>query len=262
MGLITVLNSLLSALLMYSKIPVPEIEWSEKNRRYSLCFFPVVGVITGLLFVLWYVFCRWLGLGEFLFSAVGAWIPVAVTGGIHLDGFCDTSDALSSYADRERKLEIMTDSRVGAFAVIKIIFCIIIQTAFYSEIENFRQIILIGTGFVLSRSLSGTGAVLFKSAKKEGSLQDFVKPSHKKITVTVLCLWTAVSAGTMILVMPFAGLAVSLISLAVFAYYRHITYREFDGITGDTAGWFLQICETAIPVGVVIAEKFSEVVLN
>ena len=47
-------------------------------------------------------------------------MPVAVTGGIHLDGYADTSDALSSYGDREKKLEILKDSHCGAFAVIRL----------------------------------------------------------------------------------------------------------------------------------------------
>ena len=45
-------------------------------------------------------------------------VPVIVTGGIHVDGLLDTSDALSSWRDREKRLEILKDSHAGAFAVI------------------------------------------------------------------------------------------------------------------------------------------------
>ena len=43
------LKSLIIALAMYSKLPVPNIDWDEKNMRYAMCFFPVVGVIIGAL---------------------------------------------------------------------------------------------------------------------------------------------------------------------------------------------------------------------
>ena len=47
------LESLIVALSMYSKIPVPQIEWNKQNMRYALCWFPAVGVVTGLLVWLW-----------------------------------------------------------------------------------------------------------------------------------------------------------------------------------------------------------------
>ena len=37
---------------MYSKIPMPRVEWNEKNMKYAMCFFPLVGVVTGLLEVI------------------------------------------------------------------------------------------------------------------------------------------------------------------------------------------------------------------
>ena len=44
--------------------------------------------------------------------------PIIITGGIHMDGFLDTQDALGSYQPRERRLEILKDSHAGAFAII------------------------------------------------------------------------------------------------------------------------------------------------
>ena len=86
------LKSLIIALAMYSKLPVPNIDWDEKNMRYAMCFFPVVFGAGQL--ILRYTEC-----GKLFFAAVMTMIPVAVTGGIHLDGFADTIDAVSSYKD-------------------------------------------------------------------------------------------------------------------------------------------------------------------
>ena len=59
-----------------------------------------------------------LGCGLFLQAAGFTLLPVVVTGGIHLDGFGDTLDALASHAEPERKREILKDPRAGIFAVI------------------------------------------------------------------------------------------------------------------------------------------------
>lgn len=84
-----------------------------------MCFFPVVGVIIGaLVFGAGQLILRYTECGKLFFAAVMTMIPVAVTGGIHLDGFADTIDAVSSYKDREKKLEILKDPHTGAFAVI------------------------------------------------------------------------------------------------------------------------------------------------
>ena len=81
-------------------------------------------------------------------------IPVLVTGGIHLDGYLDTVDALSSWQPKERKLEILKDSHAGAFAVIMGCAYFILALGVLSETED-QALPVLGIGFVLSRALSG-----------------------------------------------------------------------------------------------------------
>ena len=78
--------------------------------------FRSIGAVIGAL---WCV-CGLLPLPDMLQAAGFCLIPVAATGGIHLDGYADTSDALSSYGDREKKLAILKDPHCGAFAVIRL----------------------------------------------------------------------------------------------------------------------------------------------
>ena len=74
------LKSLLSAFLMYSRIPVPPVAWEEKNRRYALCWFPLIGAVIGGLLIGWYLLSSRFLVTGILFGAVAAWIPVLVTG--------------------------------------------------------------------------------------------------------------------------------------------------------------------------------------
>mgnify|MGYP000057866405 FL=1 len=111
-----VLQTIAVAFAMFSAIPVPQFEWNEKNMRYAMCAFPLIGVVIGAA---WCV-CGALPLPGLAKAAGFALIPVWITGGIHLDGYADTCDALSSYGDREKKLEILKDPHCGAFAVIRL----------------------------------------------------------------------------------------------------------------------------------------------
>ena len=111
-----VLQTIAVAFAMFSAIPVPQFEWNEKNMRYAMCAFPLIGVVIGAA---WCV-CGTLPLPDLAKAAGFALVPVWVTGGIHLDGYADTCDALSSYGDREKKLEILKDPHCGAFAVIRL----------------------------------------------------------------------------------------------------------------------------------------------
>ena len=177
------LKSIISAFLMYSRIPVPAVEWKEENRRYSLAFFWLIGVVIGVMFLLWRFICRKLNLNEVMTGAGATFIPLLVTGGIHMDGFCDVCDAKNSYGDKKKCLEIMKDSHVGAFAVINLFIYLIMQTALFSQVKNWKTAGIISVGFVASRALSGFTAVTFRPAKKGGTLQNFTEPAHKKITI-------------------------------------------------------------------------------
>ena len=133
-------ESFLVALSTYSIIPVPQFEWNEKNMKYSICFFPAVGVLCGVLLYLWDQCCQKLGIESFFFALIATVIPVLITGGIHLDGYMDTVDALSSHQSQERKLEILKDPHCGAFSVIYCIVYFLLNVGFLSELYQAWEI--------------------------------------------------------------------------------------------------------------------------
>lgn len=237
------MKSLFSAFLMYSRIPMPKCEWKEENRRYSLGFFPLVGAVIGAFIILWRLLCDFLETGQFIFSAGAVFFPVLVTGGIHIDGFCDVTDARASFADQKRRLEILSDSHIGSFAAMRICLYFIIQTALFSKVESIKETAFIACGYVISRAFSGLSAILFKAAKKNGTLQSFVKPSHKKITICMELIFITVSAIAMIILYPLHGPACIAAGGIILLYCKTIAYREFGGYTGDICGWFLQLYE-------------------
>lgn len=240
---------------MYSRFPVPKVEWKEENRRYALGFFPLVGAAVGGLLLLWRYVCDELRAGQFIFSAGAVFLPVLVTGGIHLDGFCDVNDARASFAGRDKRLEIMSDPHIGSFAVIKLCLYFIIQTALFSQVTGMKMTAVIAAGYVVSRALSGLTAVTFKSAKSSGTLQSFVRPAHRRITIAMQVCFILLSGTAMVFLCPIPGIAALTAALLVLAYHRYTAYRDFGGITGDLCGWFLQVCEIAMLTAAFISER-------
>ena len=100
-----VIETILVAFAMFSAVPLPQPEWNDKNMRYAMCAFPLIGLVCAALWWVWGTACVYLSAHHLLRGAGFCLIPVLVTGGIHLDGFADTCDALASCAPPAKKPE-------------------------------------------------------------------------------------------------------------------------------------------------------------
>lgn len=243
--------NLIIAFAMYSKIPMPHIEWTKERMRYVFCFFPVIGAVIGAVMVLWMQFGMRLTGNEDLFTAILVLIPVVITGGIHFDGFLDTCDALSSYKTMEEKLEILKDSHAGAFAILMGCCYFVLDYGVFHAVDM-RAIRLLAIGYMLSRALSGFAVVSFQKARKSGLAATFSDSAQKKTVAVTMVIYIVICAVLMILTDPVAGGICFLSAILVFVWYRVMSYRKFGGITGDLAGFFLQVCELVMALVTVI----------
>ena len=246
------------AFSIYSKLPMPRFTWESDDMKYHLCFFPWVGAVLGGAEALWYSLCTQKELSSFAFALVAIVIPILITGSFHLDGFMDTCDALHSYQDREKKLEILKDPHIGAFAVICLAAYLLLMAgalailfdAAASEavwfLEGGHGIAVLCMGCFLSRALSGISVVTMPGAKKKGMLQTFSDTAGKKTVLVILVLQTVLLAIGMLLLNPVLG-CITLISAAfTYVYYWHVSKKQFGGITGDLAGYFVSLTELVI----------------
>ena len=233
----TALQTIAVAFAMFSAVPVPQFDWNAKNMRYALCAFPLVGVVCGALWCL----CGVLPLPAVARAAGFCLVPVWVTGGIHLDGYADTCDALSSYGDTAKKLEILKDPHCGAFAVIRLCsyfaayFALCCCVQFTPRLGVLWMLALVG-----ERALSGLAVAAFPLAINTGLAHAFVTAADRTRVRRVLAVLCAVLAAA---VAALGGWALVLVACAVFLRYHHLAVQQFGGTTGDLAGWFLQKCE-------------------
>ena len=246
--------SFLIAFSTYSRIPVPQAEWTEENRRYALCFFPLVGLVIGLALWGWLALCGVLKAGALLRGAVAALLPLLITGGIHMDGYMDTIDALASWQPNEKKLEILKDSHTGAFAVMGCAGYLLLSAALYSE-AGAADGLKLACVFVVSRALSALALTVLRSARPEGMLDEFAQAAQRR-AVTFSC---GVYWGACLIVWAAAGgwlaLLCALAAALCFLYYRHMAFKQFGGVTGDLAGWFLQVTELVLAAVIIIGGK-------
>ena len=245
------------ALAMYSKLPARRVEWDKKSLSWALCWFPAVGVAAGALLFFWLWLAQALGLGAPLRAAIALLIPVAVSGGIHLDGFCDTADALGSHQTREKKLEILKDSHTGAFAVFCCGLYLILFFAAWCQAEtaSLRSAGAMALTPVLSRSLSGLAAVTQPNARGSGLLATFTAPMDCAKARVVLAVWIGSCAIAMVCLSPLTGGAAVLAAAGSFFYYIAMSRRQFGGVTCDLAGYFLQVCECAMVLLAALAQR-------
>lgn len=237
------------ALSTYSAIPVPQFEWTEKNMKYAICWFPMVGVLCGGALFLWDTLARVLNISSLFFAVVAVCIPLLITGGIHMDGYMDTVDALSSHQSRERKLEIMKDPNCGAFAVIYCGVYLLLNLGFLYELYERDCVAVLCPIFLLSRALSALCALNLPNARKTGMLCSYTKNTERRIANIALGILVCVVSVSLVLLCPAVGGVAVLAAICTTLCYRTMALKIFGGVTGDTSGFFLQICELVCLAG-------------
>lgn len=237
-----VLKGLVIAFASYTRIPMPQVDWSAENRRWSMCFFPLIGVVVGGLIWLWLALCDGLHIGPFLRGVIGAVLPLLVTGGIHMDGFMDVTDAMSSWQTKEKRLEILKDAHVGAFAVIACGAYLLLMAGLLSECTA-AQGLGLTAAFVLSRSMSAYAMVALPQAKKQGMLADNARNADHHRVRLASWGWFAAAAVAAVCGLGWYGLALPAGALACLGWYAHRAKKYFGGISGDQAGWYVQVTE-------------------
>ncbi len=247
----SIINSFFIALSMYSRIPVPRVDWEKENMRYAMCFFPMIGVVIGAVMYLEGWLLDKTSVGGLFRGVVFTLIPIIITGGIHMDGFMDTMDALGSWGDREKKLEILKDSHAGAFAILGMGCYLMWSVAVWSELPA-EVLRVCGVSFVLSRALSGFSVVTFPAARNSGLLKMFQDGAQKKVVRITMCLYVA-AAVIMMAVMNARAMTGAVTGVMIaFLYYIVVSRKQFGGVTGDLAGFFLETAELAMFTGILV----------
>ena len=215
-------------ILPMTRLPLPE----EKALARSMAFFPLVGLLIGLLMAIAYF------LLSYLFSnSLVLWLTlgclVLLTRGLHLDGFADTIDGFAAGGPKENILEVMKDSRIGAFGVVGLILLI---GAKYLALEQ-----IVGPSIPYSlilMTVMGRNSmvwVCFRSpyARAGGGL---AKPFVENLATREMIISSASALGIGLLLRGLDGVMVFL-GIGLFSLvFRLFFLKKLGGVTGDILG--------------------------
>lgn len=242
------LRGFLLCLSTYTRLPLRGMTFNDRDARSSLPCLPLVGLLIGACF---YALGRLLlPFSSFFRAAMLVILPLLLTGGIHMDGFLDTQDALSSWQDKEKKLAILKDVHIGAFALIRGLMYVVALLAAYYETQP-KHLLAVSLGFCLSRSLALVMMFSLPSARG-GMLRTLMDGVNKRLAVMLLAIALPLTAAAFVLSLGQTSLPLIFgLPLLHWATRRQLT-RHFGGITGDLAGCYVQRVELAVPLLIII----------
>ncbi|MEG1524598.1 MAG: adenosylcobinamide-GDP ribazoletransferase [Clostridia bacterium] len=252
-----VIRSIFMAFAMFSCIPMPRIAWGTENLRYMLCALPLVGLPIGLVLWGWSALALPFGFGQVLFATGLTLLPIAVSGGIHLDGFCDTVDALSSHADPAKKHEILKDPRAGAFAVIGVSCYVLAYFALCTELRMRPDtVLLLAVMHVLSRVIGALCTLLYPArTEQQGLAATFRKSANKHMAAVILMIELIACAVVLFLNNTPTAIAMMTCALLVMLILHHIVQKQFCGMSGDLAGFAIQVSELMMLFAIVLIQR-------
>ena len=246
---------------MFCAIPFPCKTWKEEARPYMLLFLPVVGLEIGAIWAGANYLLVLLQVPDLIYGLVMCAIPYLISGFIHLDGFLDVTDAISSWRPLEKRRAILKDSNVGAFAVIWCVFLILAGFALFSSAADLASVSLQDAISetapnwsllfipVVSRCCSAIAVMRLKPMTASQYSKSETYPRWPSVVLafvviicTIICFLLCGKYGFVII----GGLCGY--GLALWK-----SYRLLDGMNGDVSGYCLTISELcAVAVFVLI----------
>ncbi|MBC8014670.1 MAG: adenosylcobinamide-GDP ribazoletransferase [Sporomusaceae bacterium] len=224
-----------------------QIEWSPENFGRSVKFFPFIGAILGILLVMMnQLFTEYLPfMGIYMpphvLVSLLITVNIILTGGLHCDGFMDTMDGVFSGRSKERMLEIMKDSRVGANGVMAFVLLIILKWSLIMDISPLSLPTALLIMPILGRLAIVIGVTVFPYARPDGIGKAFAQYAGQYTVYIGMAL-------TLLMMIPVgkqAILSLVIVSLCTLLFGRYITKR-LGGLTGDIYGAMCELAEIVV----------------
>jgi len=245
------MKNFLLAVQFLTIIPVRIRHVNEKALAGSVVYFPLVGLLLGLVLTGANSFLSFLAFEEIFINIILVVLLIAFTGGIHLDGLADTADAFLSRRNKEEKLRIMRDSRTGAMGVLSLISITLLKIAFLSSVDLSLKPIALLLMCILARWAMVMSLFLFPYARQEGKAGTYIKGTDLKVFI----FSTLIALGCAVVFWRMHGLLL-LLAIATLTYVigRFVT-GKISGITGDTLGATNEIMEAAVLFSICVLER-------
>ena len=228
------IKQLIILIQFMTRIPVfVNVEYDEEKLGKSIKYFPLVGAIIGIFLYGINILAGKITENRQIAAIIIIIAEIFITGLIHIDGLADTADGLFSYAEKEKILEIMKDSRVGTNGAVALILYFMTKVILLSEIRP-EYIILYP---VISRLSTSINAGLGEYARKNGMSNGIIGKNGKKEAVISIIITMILS----FIILKAKGLTILIFAILFILLLMKGVKRKIGGITGDTMGASLEL---------------------
>ncbi|KNG94009.1 adenosylcobinamide-GDP ribazoletransferase [Pseudaestuariivita atlantica] len=228
------------AAMLLTRLPAGHVTGRAPEMGQTLWAWPVIGAALGIgaALVMWITGA--LGVPAVLSGALALAALALATGGLHEDGLADVADGFGGGATRERKLDIMRDSRVGSYGVLALVFAVGLRLVAMVEIADWGALAL---GLIVlaatSRAMMGLPLTLLPPARADGlGASTQVEQSQSLIA-------GALALGLALVLLGSAGFVAFAVALAAAYGLTALARRQIGGQTGDVCGATQVVSETA-----------------
>ena len=233
-----------ASLAFSTRLPLaPEMSQPAKAVANAAWAFPVTGLIVGLIGALVYVLAHRLGLPAWPAAALSVAATLVVTGALHEDGLADTADGFGGGDTRQSKLDIMRDSRTGAYGVCALVLSLLLRIGALASLTDVSAVVwALLASHCAARAAMVILMWLLPPARSDGLSHDAGSPTGEN----------AAAAATIALVVllfclhPLRGVIAALALLAAAGLMAWLAMRQIDGQTGDVLGAAEQVGEIVV----------------
>jgi adenosylcobinamide-GDP ribazoletransferase len=213
-------------------------------------------VILALPAALVLIAAEGLGLGPFLAATLAVTFAALVTGALHEDGLADLADGFGGGTTRERRLEIMRDSRIGSYGGIALVLSLSLRIGALATLLDRTGAVSAAVALVLAASLSRVAAlapmVLLAPARPGGASASVGRPSKGTVGIAA-----GIGLVLALLALPFGLPLAGLVLMPVLALTASLTlsgiaHAKIGGQTGDVIGACQQVAEIAALLGLIL----------
>ncbi len=237
-------NELKIGFIFLTRLPLAhQTLFAKGDLSQALWTAPIVGVAVGLLGASVYWLAQVLHLPPLLAATLAVAATLIVTGALHEDGLADVADGFGGGATRERKLEIMHDSRIGTFGVCALVLSFILRVSALTNLGDPSLVtIVLVAAHAAGRAPIAAFMRLVPAARTDGMSADAGRPPQGSAVVALL-----LGLVPLMMALGFAVGVVAVVLLAAgFGLLAWLCKRQIGGQTGDVLGVLEQVGEIVV----------------
>jgi len=237
-----ILGDVALCLVFFTRLPLPVLDFRGRSLAAAIWAAPVAGLVVGLIGAIVFATAERFGLAMGPAAALALVATVITTGCLHEDGLSDVADGFGGGKSRGRKLDIMRDSRIGAYGAVALALSLLIRWNVLSEFaEPTQALFALVAAHGASRGVLGAFMHLLPSARSDG-----LSASAGAVSFEVAATG-AVLGAIPLLLLGIGGAIAALVLLGLlFAAFHALCLNQIGGQTGDTIGALQQVSEIAV----------------